>query len=366
MHRRDFLISSAAAVAVAQNTNDAVATAVIGVGNRGHHLLTTGMKVPVARFVALCDIKPDRLDRAATTAARDKPSTTTDWKRIIERKDVQAVYIATPCDLHADMAIAALEAGKHVYLEKPAGVTPEQVRDLVRVARKSKTVFQIGQQMRSNERHAKVIEKLREGIAGKIIMVKAQRHASDDLSHTGPSADWFFDSRRSGDVIVEMSVHNLDLCNWAIGSRPARAGGFGGNLLWVNDPPGRNTMDGYSLTYEYVNGVKLSYTQVFFHPGGMPGGGQYMYVYGTEGAVDMNSATFYPRARGAKPVVLGEPAQEQLDVKHLSSFYESIRTGKKPVADIEAAATGALTAILGREAIYRKRVMQWDDMGVTL
>jgi predicted dehydrogenase len=330
-------------------------------------MLQMTMKVSGVRIVALCDLKPDRLDRAATTAARDKPTTTTEWKRIIDNKEVQAVYVATPCDLHAEMAIAALAAGKHVYCEKPAGITPEQVNALVAAARKAKTTFQIGQQMRSDARLAKTIEQIKAGAAGKIIMVKAQRHAGDDLNHQGPSADWFFDSRRSGDVIVEMSVHNLDMCNWVIGSRPARAAGFGGNLLWVNDPPGRNTMDGYSLTYEYENGVKLAYTQVFFHPNGLPNGGQTAYAYGTDGAVDVDNGTYYKRARGAQPVVLAEAGPRQnLDIQHLEVFFDCVRTGKKPFADIDVAATAALTAIMGREAIYRKRVMTWDEMGVKL
>jgi len=197
--------------------------------------------------------------------------------------------------------------------------------------------------------------------------VKAQRHAGEDLAHEGPSADWFFDAKKSGDVIVEMAVHNLDLCNWLIGSLPERATGFGGTLVWVNEPPGRTNMDGYTLSYEYRNGVKLSFTQVFFHPNGMPGGGQYFYVYGTEGAVDVSGGVYYPRARGAKPVKLVEQVErESPRDAHVAAFYECIRTGAQPPADLIVGVTGALTAILGREAIYRKRVMEWRELGVEL
>ena len=307
-------------------------------------------------------IKPDRLDKAATAAAKYQPSTTTDYRKLLERNDVDAVYIASPCDLHVEMAIAALKAGKHVYCEKPAGITPESVAELVRVARASKTVFQIGQQMRSMKALGETIGKIQSGTMGKIIMVKAQRHAGNDLAHDGPSQDWFFNAKRSGDVIVEMAVHNLDECNWVIGSHPDRAGGFGGALLWKDDPPGRTNMDGYTLSFDYANGVKMSFTQVFFHPNGMPGGGQYCYVYTTEGAVDLSNATFYPRARKAEPVTLAEKSQERGEA-HIAAFFESIRTGKKPPADIEIAATAALTAIMGRESIYQRRTMTWADVG---
>jgi len=161
-------------------------------------------------------------------------------------------------------------------------------------------------------------------------------------------------------------VHNLDVCNWVIGAHPERAAGFGGTLLWTNEPPRRTNMDGYTLSYEYPEGVKLSFTQVFFHPPGLPGGGQYFYVYGTEGAVDLSAATFYPRGRKAAPQKLIEAAPEPRQDAHIAAFLEAIRTGAKPAADITAGATAALTAILGREAIYRRQVQEWRDFGVDL
>ncbi len=365
MDRRVFLAGGATLLA---QTGDPVRAGFIGTGNRGGHLLRTVLELPGAKVAAVCDTKPDRLDKAATSAARDTPATFTDYRRLLERKDVDAVFIATPCDLHVEMTIAALRAGKHVYCEKPAGITAESIRELVRAARSATTVLQFGQQLRSDPRLIAVMAKLREGVAGKIVMVKAQRHASEDLEHDGPSADWFFNARRSGDVIVEMAVHNLDVCNWAIGARPERAAGFGGALLWKNDPPGRTNMDGYTLSYDYPNGVKLSFTQVFFHPGGLPGNGQYFYVYGTEGAVDVNGGMFYARRRGAKPAPLAEgvaapPAGREA---HVAAFFEAIRGRGKTPAGIEIGATAALTAILGREAIYQRKVTEWREFGVDL
>ena len=349
-------------------TGDPVRTGIIGTGNRGGYLLRTVLELPGTKVTALCDLKPDRLDKAATSAARDTPATFTDYRRLLERKDVDAVFIATPCDLHVEMAIAALQRRQACLLREArrdhAGIDRENwcggARPPPRVADRPADAF--------GRAPAAVMAKLREGVAGKIIMVKAQRHAGDDLDHDGPSADWFFDARRSGDVIVEMAVHNLDVCNWVIGSRPERAAGFGGALLWKNDPPGRTNMDGYTLSYDYANGVKLSFTQVFFHPSGLPGNGQYFYVYGTEGAVDVSGGVFYPRRRGAKPVPLVEPATRGPAGRdpHIAAFFEAIRTGGKTPAGIEIGATAALTAILGREAIYQRKVTEWREFGVDL
>ena len=133
MERRHFFVTSATAAQAmfAQSPNDRVGTAVIGTGNRGSYLLSSVIAQPNAKVAAVCDLKADRLDKAASAAAADNPFTTKEWRKVIERKDVDAVFVATPPHLHAEMAVAALEAGKHVYCEKPVGVTAQQVRAVV-------------------------------------------------------------------------------------------------------------------------------------------------------------------------------------------------------------------------------------------
>jgi predicted dehydrogenase len=369
MERRDFVKVSAAsglsAISRVARAADPVRTAMIGTGGRGTGVLQVILQQPDVKVTALCDLKPERVDKAASLASRDNPATTRDYRELLARKDVDAVFIDTPCDLHVEMAIAALAAGKHVYCEKPAGITPESIARLIPAVRASDRVFCVGQQMRSYVGLNRVVARLRDGIAGDILMVKAQRHAGADLSHEGSSAEWFFDAKRSGDVINEMAVHNLDVCNWLIGNHPESAAGDGGTLLWKNDPPGRTNMDGYSLTYSYPGGVKSSFTQVFFHPNGLPGGGQYYYVYGSKGAVDVLGGKFFPRETGKQPEVILEPVREG-DNPHVAGFFESIRTGKKPPAGIDIGATAALTAILGREAIYKKTVTKWADFGIAI
>ena len=360
--KRSALLAGAAVGAAVAAPGEPIRTGIIGTGNRGGHLWRNLVKLEGVKLVAACDIKPDRLDQALSVAGRDNPTGYSDYRKLLERKDIDAVFIATPCDLHVEMTIAALQAGKHVYCEKPIGVTPESIARLLKVAQSSKTILQVGQQMRYSEQLRETISKIHGGVAGKVMLVKAQRHAGNDLTHDGPSADWFFDAKRSGDVIVEMAVHNLDVCNWAVNSRPQSAAGFGGVNLWVNQPPGRTSMDGYTLSYEYANGVKMSFTQVFFHPRGLPGGGQYFYVYGTDGAVEVSTARFYPMGKG-EPQVLSE-APGRTGEPQLKAFYDCIRNGAKPAVDIKVAAVAALTAILGREAIYQKRLMSWQDLGV--
>src|SRR5438067_7752371 len=180
LNRRHFLMGSAVTLAHAQTSGKSIGAGVIGTGNRGSVDLGSVLAQPGAKVTALCDLKPDRLDKAATMAAAHKPATYKDYRDVLARKDVDAVIIATPCDLHVEMAIAALNAGKHVYCEKPAGITPESIRELVKVAHGANHVFQIGQQMRSLVRLRHTIDAIHDGAAGDVIMIKAQRHASAD------------------------------------------------------------------------------------------------------------------------------------------------------------------------------------------
>jgi predicted dehydrogenase len=376
LNRRDFLAGAAAAAlpgsATAQAGAEPVNVGVIGTGVRGNFLIESLLKLPDVKVKALCDIKADRLDGAATKAARDNPATFSDYRKLLERKEIQAVWIAVPCDLHVEMAIAALQAGKHIYLEKPVGITPESIRELLKAAKGSKKVFQTGHVMRSYPYLKTAVARLRQGIAGEVIMLRAWRHSSNDMNHNSSSADWFFNAKRSGDLIVENAIHNLDVCNWLVDSRPERAAGFGGTLLWKNDPPGRTNMDGYTLSYEYANGVKMSFTQLAFHPAALPHGRWGFQVYGTEGAVDVlygreGKVIYYKREKGAQPVVLSQSPESAPQDLHFEAFFEAVRTGKTDVpGGLDVGAVAALTSIMGREAIYRRKVMTWREIGVEI
>lgn len=366
--RRRFLVASAAvAVQTALGQDAKVKTAVIGTGNRGSYLLQGVLEQPDAVVAAVCDIKPDRLDKAASAAKRDNPKTYTDWKEVVDRKDIEAVYIATPPHLHSEMAVAALKSGKHVYCEKPIGVTAAQVKAVVEAARGSKKIFTAGQQLRSQRLLAEAVKQIHEGIIGDILMVKAQRHATADLAHDGSSGDWYFDVTKSGGYLIEQSVHNLDLCNWVIGGHPLRAMGLGGIALYKNDPPGRSIYDNGHLVYEYDKGVKMSFTQNVFHPRSMPNNNQYVYVYGSKGAVDLmaSPAVLYPADRAGQPKPLAEKAPDNQQ-EHTVRFYAAIKGAGKNPADITIGATAALTAIIGHEAMSKEKIVRWEDLGVRI
>ncbi len=324
-----------------------VATAMIGTGNRGSFLLQAVLHQPNAKVVALCDLKPDRLDKAATAAARDNPATYTDWHRIIDRKDIDAVFIATPPYLHSEMAIAALRAGKNVYCEKPIGVTPAQVRAILEAAK--------GLEKGLRRRPAVALhEACTRTWSARFAKAPSATSSWSKPSATPPPTCPTTDPPATGistspspAATSSSSPCTISICaTGSIGAHPTRACGFGAIQLYKNDPPGRTIFDCGSLTYDYPGGVKMSFTQNVFHPASMPNGNQYVYVYGSKGAIDLMAGTMYPPRKTPSPS-RWSPKQQEDQYAHMAAFYASITQGAPPPVDIKIGAAAALTAILG-------------------
>ncbi len=371
--RRAFLIGSAAALgaATARAQGREVRTAFIGVGNRGTSLLKQALAKEQVPVVAICDVNPTKREQALALASRYSPKEYTDYRSIVERNDVEAVFIATPCDLHAEMATACLNAGKYVYCEKPLGIYPEEVDRVVKAERRSKVFLQIGQQMRYWPWLQGAIPHVHSGLIGKVLIIKAQRHSP--ALPPGKSEglpEWYHDVKHSGDRIVENGVHNLDVCNWIAQSVPVAAFGFGKLYLPVPEPAGTHYMDAYSVMYQYPNEVNLTYSEAHLHPRGLKelAGGSWYVIFGEKGSIVIKtgSALFYEMQSTSEPRELLTPEQRGTKDDALGDFFTSIREHRKPFADIRVASTAALTTMMGRQAIYQKRMVTWKELGVTL
>jgi len=238
----------------------------------------------------------------------------------------------------------------------------------VAAARRSNKVFTAGQQLRSMKLLRDAVAEIQGGAIGDILMVKAQRHATSDHPKDNSSADWYFDVDKSGGYLIEQSVHNLDLCNWAIGAAPRRACGFGATRLHKNEPPGRSIFDCGSMVFDYANGVQLTFTQNVFHARQLPAGGQYVHVFGSKAALDlMYGVTAYPLGGkdAGPPVTLAEKGPDDPHA-HTAAFFACVRGQGPNPADITVGATAALTSILGHRAMVEERVVTWTELGVTL
>jgi predicted dehydrogenase len=148
--RRNFLHASAATAALSRSVlgaNDRVRMAIIGTGSRGTLVHEGFTQHNDQVFVAACDVARDRLDQFVTKAG--KMATFTDYRKVLEQKDVDAVLITTPDHWHAPIMIAAVEAGKDVYVEKPISNTIEPAQRMVEAVHRTKRIVQVGLQQRS-------------------------------------------------------------------------------------------------------------------------------------------------------------------------------------------------------------------------
>jgi predicted dehydrogenase len=370
LSRRSFLKVPAAAAALAgvapallsaQSPSDSVQVAFIGVGTRGSFLVPTLLKVPGVKVAAICDLIPERAQKSVdvATAAGNRPTAYVDYHKMLdEHKEIDAVVIATPVDTHKTISIATLQAGKHVYCEKPMALNPEECRAMLNAAKSAKGIFQAGYQLRHDPARRAAMDFIHTGGLGDVLFLQGYRHTGD----LPREVDWYFDRSRSGDIIVEQACHILDLMTWAVGQHPLRAMGSGGINLYKNVPPGRTAMDNYSVIYEFPGDVRLSFSHIFFDPSGFSGIKER--VYGSKGAIDLPTATW--NELGKKGAIkLDVPDAGQADTYlSLAAFIDNARNHRTPLNSAESARTSTLMAILGRKAIYEKRIVGWEEVDV--
>jgi predicted dehydrogenase len=236
--------------------------AVIGLGDQGREILRTLATVPGAVVKAICDTHQPAHRRALELAPRAKA--TTDYRRILDDKEVRAVWMSTPSHLHKDIARAALAAGKHVYCEAPLAHTIADARAIATAARKAPDqVFQIGLQRRANRLDMHVFGLLRLGILSRLSLVRAQNHHRTSWRRAASTRerqaelDWRLDDALSPGLSGEIGIHQFDLVSWYLRKRPLSVTAFGGVMAW---PDGRKVPDLTHATLDYGNGVHLVYS----------------------------------------------------------------------------------------------------------
>ena len=366
--RRAILQSAATAIAApallsAQGTNNEIRVGIIGVGGRGSSLLSRIVQVPNVRVVAVCDIDPEAQERASQIAERDKPDVIVEYRKLLDRGDIDAVFVATPVDLHKEMAMAALEVHKHLYLEKPMGNTPEEVKSVFEAVKKSRGQLQMGFQLRYDPPRVAAIEHIHQGGIGKVAYMQGDRHTGDLPREN----EWLFDASRSGNSIVEQAVHIMDMMNWAVQTHPLRAIGSGGINVYHDEPPGRTTYDNYVVIYEYPGDVRLTFTHIYLDPRGFTGISEK--IWGSEYAIDLPAATKYrlePQKRvPAEPEELDfDPEGDDMSLRAIKAFFQHARDNTEPLNNATYGKYATLMAIMGRTAIDEKRAVTWDEVDI--
>jgi myo-inositol 2-dehydrogenase/D-chiro-inositol 1-dehydrogenase len=353
-------VLAAPSVLLAQSSSNEFRVAYIGVGNRGGYTMRQLMKVPGVKVVAVSDLDPERM-KVATDYIKSQggdAAAFADYRKMLEsRKDIDAVVIATPVDTHKNIAIATLELGKHVYLEKPVALTVEDCELVEKASRSAKGILQVGFQLRHDPHRAASMKFIQDGGIGRVLYAHGMRHTGD-LPHNTP---WLFDRKRSGDIIVEQACHIIDLFVWAIGQPPLRAMGSGGINLFKNVPPGRTVMDNWSVIWEFPDDVRVNFSQIYFDPSGFSGINER--IFGSKAAIDIAKAQWGEvEKKGELRTLEVPPTTERADYFAMEAFVNSARAKRAPLNNIQSANLSTKVAILGRMAIEQKRIVKWPEL----
>lgn len=276
--RRDFLKTAAGTTALvvfphvrdsvpptAASPSSVVNYGIIGTGTEGCTLLRALTRIPGAHCVATCDIYPPNQKKGIETAGSN-PQLHEDYRQLLDRKDIDAVLIATPLHLHTGMLLDALSADKHVFVEKTMFFKEGEEKPIREAATAHpKQVLQVGLQRRSDLLYQCAMDMVRAGAVGKVMFVRAQWHRNNDWRRPVPDPkyerliNWRMYREYSGGLMAELASHQIDVANWAIGAEPVSVLASGGIDYWKD---GRETCDNAQAIFEYPGGQKMIWSSI--------------------------------------------------------------------------------------------------------
>jgi predicted dehydrogenase len=403
--RRRFLKTLAAgysATAFGYPANDAIGIGCIGTGGRAQMLMKNLEAIKGARITAVCDVWDQNLAKARQLAG---PSAfaTKDYHAVLERKDVDVVLIGAPDHQHVALTIAACEAGKDVYVEKPLTHDLSEGAAVIEAQNRYKRIVQVGMQQRSMPHFQKAFEIVRSGQIGKIHKVHLTWNRNHDRwvrpentvdpksvdwkSWLGKAKDqpfdeykfrqwrWFWDF--GGGIFTDLMVHYIDVVHWYLGlDHPDVATSIGDNFatkgLWET-PDTAQTLLRYP---EHEVQVYFEGTFVNARNAAM------LEFMGRDGTLYLDRGRYelYPELKratyGATPEpskfaysewVLGEGPRgadfytnPNGELLHLANWIECVRARKQPNAPVEAGVGSASAAHLANRALRSAQVARWN------
>jgi predicted dehydrogenase len=368
--------------------NDHINCAIIGVRSRAKAHVKAIHQDKNAKIIYSCDVDEVILKEHNEWCQENIgyiPKVEKDFRKVLEDKDVDAVFIATPEHWHAPMAILALQAGKHVYVEKPCSHNPHENELLVAAQKKYGKKVQMGNQQRSSNTSIMAIKDIREGIIGDVY--KGEAYYSNNRGSIGTgnvievpkTLDWelwqgpapreaykdnvhpynwhWFRNWGTGEV-HNNGTHEIDICRWALGvDLPETVTSFGGKYTFQDD---WEFVDNQQVTYTFADNKFLTWTG---HSRGMmkperPGRGST--IYGSKGSImldrnfyqlyDLQGNLIKEELEGSASETTNTRGEGQLDVNHIGNFFAGIREDKSLNSDIHDASVSTMLCHLGNMA----------------
>jgi predicted dehydrogenase len=400
--RRDFLAASAAAAgALAQVTaradapasqakpvgaNDRIVLGFIGVGGMGTGLLKTFRKFPDVEVAALCDVyEPHRL--AAQSIADGKPDVYKDFRRVLDRKDVDAVVVATPDHWHAIPTILACQAGKDVYCEKPLSYRIAEGRAMVDAAAKAKRITQMGNLIHAGENYHRVAEIVQSGVLGTIsktrVWMAADRSGLGSPPDSEPPAgcdydfwlgpapkrpfnpnrftfNWRYFWDYAGGILLDFCCHIVDLVLWGMEvEAPETIAATGGRYALRDNA---ETPDTLEVLYHFAKGEKgfdLIWSETDASTHGLEGTKQGILFQGTNASLFADYRTFKLYPEKGKEIEL-PPVTLPRSVGHHREWLDAIKTRTPCSCRFDYGHRLTTVGHLGNIALWTGEKLRWD------
>ena len=361
--------------------SERITLGIIGVGNMGAGHVETLKNNRDFQIVAICDVNREKREKAKAIVeeayGEDEASglyrgvtTFNEFEHLLMRADIDAVLIAVPDHWHAIIAIAACQAGKDVYCEKPLSLTIREAEEMVAAARRYGRVFQTGSQQRSDGKFRLACELVRSGRIGRVLTVNVnvngtssercfpEQPVPDGLDWNrwlGPapwqpynqerasgsySGGWRLIRDYSGGGVTDWGAHHIDIAQWALGMD-------GSGPVEIIPP---NLSESKTLTFKYANGIVMSL-----------GGANGVLFTGTDGKIEVNRGYFktWPESIGKEPLGPNDVHLYESPGHH-EDWLRCIRTRRRPICDVAVGASSVTVCHLGNIAWWTGRTLRWD------
>jgi myo-inositol 2-dehydrogenase/D-chiro-inositol 1-dehydrogenase len=396
--RRDFLKRSAGVGAGlmivrpelvrGSQANSAVRFGLLGCGGRGTDVATGMIKNAGARLVALADLFEDQLTKAKAHFDQFGQIDTSQLfsgpdahKKIAASKEVDAIYIATPPYFHPEHLETVVNAGKHVYCEKPVAIDVPGTHRVLAAGKKAqgKLSLHVGFQIRKSTPFSELVKRVHAGALGEIVSGEAYYTCPfidrPALASASPSEarlrNWLYDRALSGDIIVEQNIHVIDICDWTLQGHPVKAVGTGSRR--GRTEPG-TCWSHFNIVYWYPGDVHVSFSSTQFGKVafdaserffGTRGSSQSPYsgTLGISGEEPWTWGSGKAQKAGGEFSATGSFSDNLADAdpEKQKAFFGSITSGNFD-NQAELGVETALAAMLGRTAAYTGREVTWDEL----
>jgi len=364
------------------------ALGIIGAGSRGQELIRSFLRVPGVSVVAAADVYAPRFAQLERICGRPVAALQ-DYRQLLDRKDLDAVIVATPLGLHGEHVTASLASGHHTYGEKTMAYTVEQAKGIVRAAAEHKRIYQVGHQYRYSPWIRAALVRVQQGEIGEVTHIQGYWHRNNDWRRPVPEpslerlVNWRLYNEWSLGLIAELGSHHMDIANWVFGEYPVAAMASG-SICRYHD--GRETDDNVQVVLSYPGGRRFIFTSMTDNAKM----GDQLWVYGTKGSLNLTlqDATFFyepkkithvaPAANGKEGAITTSasynPANEMpyrgpgkpVDVSTAEdpttaatrAFVYCVRTGTEPIANAHVGLGSALGVIQANQARLAKREIE--------